>query len=219
MRLNKEIRQKIVDNAYKASPIPAAKKELTSRSVALSERVRLDSLQAFNAGDLDTNLATAEKEVIELLKRRGIPDNFIPSRIFSRDKEIYVGLGESKVTLYFNGMVYKNGRHSYGTIVDGDNWVGTQKFKSTQFMQYDADHEFTQEYRSICNDAKDLETKEKVLRETVKATLDSFYTTERLLEEWPEAKDLIPKEVEAAAKPMPLALQTEELNKLIGLPK
>lgn len=42
---------------------------------------------------------------------------------------------------------------------------------------------------------------------------------EKLLEQWPEAKVLIPKEVEKANAPMPIALQTDTLNKLIGLPK
>ena len=61
--------------------------------------------------------------------------------------------------------------------------------------------------------------KELTRRNTVAATLESFKTVEKLLEEWPEAKALIPKDVEAASKPMPLALQTDELNKLIGLTK
>lgn len=214
MRLNKEIRQKIVDNAYKASPIPAAKKELTRRSMELSEKVRIASFGEH--GDLTDKIKALEAEFKALVTRRGIPENYdIETCLRNRTTSVYCKLGESYKSLRFDGA-----------IRDDKVWVGYGYGKnqivghlSGSELHFDADHEYTQEYRSIINDAKELDSKEQTLRNTVAATLESFKTVEKLLEEWPEAQALIPKEVEAASKPMPLALQTDELNKLIGLPK
>jgi hypothetical protein len=218
MRLNKELRTKIVENAYKASPIPEAKKALTARSMALAENIRLDGLAAFNAGDLDTNLAVVEKEFSELLKRRGIPENFIPSSIFNRSSDVYVKLGEESRPIYFSGAIYSKNR-SRDIVVSPDGYVFSKKFYSPVHMEYPSDHEFTQEFRSIISDAEDLIEQTKILRNTVQAAVDSFATVEKLVEHWPECATLIPKEVSAASQPMPIALQTDTLNKLIGLPK
>lgn len=218
MRLNKELRTKIVENAYKASPIPEAKKALTARSVALAEKIRLDGLAAFNAGDLDTNLAVVEKEFAELLKRRGIPANFVPSSIFNRSSDVYVKLGEDSRTIYFSGVIYSENR-SRDILVSPDGGIFSKKFYSPVRTEYPSDHEFTQELRSIISDAEDLIEQTKILRNTVQAAVDSFTTVEKLVEHWPECAPLIPKEASAASQPMPIASQTDTLNKLIGLPK
>lgn len=217
MRLNKEIRQKIVDNAYKASPIPAAKKELTRRSMELSEKVRIASFGEH--GDLTDKIKALEAEFKALVTRRGIPEGYkVKTAIRSRESGLYATLGEQEfVFLRFDGGISSR-RSNAPYVVSGqiDNKIVGHKQGE---LTFDANHEFTQEYRSICDTSLDLKSQEEVLRNTVIGALSGFNTVEKLLEEWPEAKDLIPKEVEAAAKPMPLALQTDELNKLIGLPK
>lgn len=213
MRLNKEIRQKIVDNAYKASSIPAAKKELTRRSMELSEKVRIASFGEH--GDLTDKIKALEAEFKALIVRRGIPENYdIDTTLRSRSYAVYCKLGEGYKSLRFDGTINED-VYVYGG--KGKNQIVGHLSGSD--LHYPADHEYTQEYRAICNEAKELDSKEETIRNTVAATLESFKTVEKLLEEWPEAKILIPKEVEAASKPLPLALQTENLNLLIGLPK
>ena len=62
---------------------------------------------------------------------------------------------------------------------------------------------------------QDLETQ---VRAEVEAMVNSVTTVEKLLKEWPEAKDLLPDTVE---KPKGTGLQVnvQNLNAMIGLPK
>lgn len=52
----------------------------------------------------------------------------------------------------------------------------------------------------------------------VKATLNQFTTVKKLLEAWPEAKDLIPDDVDEVKPKLPV-VQVQDLNCLIGLPE
>lgn len=214
-RLNKEMRSEIVENAYLNSSIPAAKKELTARSMAFSEKVRLDGL---DTPTLDHDLKAAEKEIKIILKKRGIPDAQAPHTIFTRHCSVYATFGEdAHVSLNLNGWMKKGGSSS-NTIIQGGQ-LSEPKFRGGDIVKYDANHPFTQEYRKLREDAIQLVEDEKVLRSTVQATVDSFNTTEKLLEQWPEAKVLIPKTVEKVNAPLAIAIQVDSLNKLIGLPK
>lgn len=212
MRLNKELRADIVVNAYEASDIPAAKKALTARSVALSEAVRLAGM----APGLDDTLKAAEAEIKLILKKRGVPDSQAPSVIFSRSNYVGAYFGaEGYTSLSLNGdMTY-----SRRTIVDADYKMDARKFTGSKAVRYDDRHPFTIEYDAIKSDANDLLDREKILRETVAATVAKFNTVEKLIELWPEAKALIPKHVEKANAPMPIAIQVADLNAMIGLPK
>lgn len=214
-RLNKEMRSEIVENAYRNSSIPAAKKELTARSMSFSEKVRVDGLET---PTLDHDLKAAEKEIKIILKKRGVPDAQTPHTIFTRYCGVYATFGEDDhVSLNLNGWMKKGGGFK-NTIIQGGQLSET-KFRGGETVKYDANHPFTQEYRKLREDALQLLEDEKILRNTVQATVDSFNTTEKLLEQWPEAKALIPKHVEKASAPLAIAVQVDTLNKLIGLPK
>lgn len=212
MRLNKEIRGGIVENAYKTSTIPSEKKALTARSVALAEKVRIASMEP----GLDDRLKEAEAEIKYILKKRGIPQSHHPSRIFDRNNQIGAKLAGGQVWLSFDGGIVERREV---TLVERDYEVNTRRFVEDHYVEYDEGHEFTIEYRDIISRAKELRERERVLRNTVKATVEAFNTIEKLVEQWPESEALIPKETIAASKPMPLAIQVDTLNQLIGLPK
>lgn len=212
MRLNKEIRQKIVDNAYLASTIPAAKKDLTRRSIELAEAVRLDSI---GGKEVDDSLRAAEKEIKLILKKRGIPEEFHPNKIFDRKTYVYVEFGGESFSLDFSGHITKHREW----LVIGDNARDNYRFSNTERTPYPSDHVFVLEYTSIVAEAEKLRDDEKILRAQVAGAVNSFNTTENLLDRWPEAAALIPKEIVKASQPMPIAIQVKELNALIGLPK
>lgn len=73
----------------------------------------------------------------------------------------------------------------------------------TEFYSFDA------LYREIKSDETDI-------RQNVTAALDKARTVKRLLEQWPEAKELLP--AEDAVVPPPPAIRREALNEMIGLP-
>ncbi|EGG5425906.1 hypothetical protein HJ623_005054, partial [Salmonella enterica] len=54
------------------------------------------------------------------------------------------------------------------------------------------------------------------IRQNVTAALNKARTVKRLLEQWPEAKELLP--AEDAVVPLPPAIRREALNEMIGLP-
>lgn len=219
MRLNKEIRSKIVENAFKQSNILSKRRALTVRSVALSEKIRLDSLES---PTLDHALKAAEKEIKLILDKRGIPVTQQPRTIFVRSLGVYVQLASEECTfINFNGYINTRGNHSSRPCqVKGcsdkmyDSFAGKGDNKS-----YPAGHEFVQEYRALILEGDQLLQDEKELRATVQAAVDSFHTVEKMIEVWPESKALVPKEIQKAQAPMPIALRTDMLNKLIGLPK
>ncbi|MFN0682916.1 Nmad5 family putative nucleotide modification protein, partial [Escherichia coli] len=53
--------------------------------------------------------------------------------------------------------------------------------------------------------------------QAVRLPLNSVTTVKRLIEVWPESKELLPKEADKASTALP-ALRVEDLNKMIGLP-
>lgn len=63
---------------------------------------------------------------------------------------------------------------------------------------------------------KQIKSDEADIRQNVSAALSKVRTVKRLLEEWPEAKELLP--ADAPAVPLPPAIRRETLNEMIGLP-
>ncbi|WP_350304931.1 Nmad5 family putative nucleotide modification protein [Photorhabdus viridis] len=64
----------------------------------------------------------------------------------------------------------------------------------------------------------ELNNKNEEIINNVHAILNSITTTKRLIEIWPEAKDLIPSE-EIRSINTSLSVKVEDLNKMIGIPK
>ncbi|MBZ7208083.1 hypothetical protein FMK66_11450 [Klebsiella michiganensis] len=62
-----------------------------------------------------------------------------------------------------------------------------------------------------------LNARKKEIEATVWAALNSVTTLKRLIEVWPESKELIPENSDNARASLP-ALKVEDLNRMIGLP-
>lgn len=82
---------------------------------------------------------------------------------------------------------------------------------------FDADHEITKRFDEVFAAEAKLEARRKDIESTVWAALNSVTTIKRLIEVWPESKELIPDGVDTAKQTLP-ALKVEDLNRLIGLP-
>lgn len=82
---------------------------------------------------------------------------------------------------------------------------------------FSAEHEITKRFDEICALQQKLEAKKKDIESNVWAALNSVTTVKRLIEVWPESKELLPKEADKASTALP-ALRVEDLNKMIGLP-
>ncbi|MBD9984561.1 hypothetical protein FOT65_15015 [Citrobacter portucalensis] len=80
-----------------------------------------------------------------------------------------------------------------------------------------AEHEITTRFDEVFAAEAKLEDRKKDIETTVWAALNSVTTIKRLIEVWPESKELIPDGVDTAKQTLP-ALKVEDLNRLIGLP-
>lgn len=80
-----------------------------------------------------------------------------------------------------------------------------------------ADNPLCQEFYNLEAELESLNKRNADVRFQVRATIDKFGTVKRLLEAWPEAKELLPAEAPQAKSQLP-AVPVADLNKLVGLP-
>lgn len=200
--LNKSIKEKIIDNALAKAGIPQRKKALRDARADWAERVRL---AAIGGPETEAEVLKTEKKIAALIAK--LPEELRTNYTFVRyDSDIYLNLAGSRVRAYFNGNyrgheqgepdpIRKIAPYEYTLLAD-DPLV-------TEFYSFDA------LYREIKSDEADI-------RQNVTAALDKARTVKRLLEQWPEAKELLP--AENAIVPLPPAIRREALNDMIGLP-
>ncbi|EAA8947920.1 hypothetical protein B6440_25885 [Salmonella enterica] len=200
--LNKSIKEKVVDNALAKAGIPQRKKALRDARADWAERVRL---KAIGGPEAEAEVLKTEKKIVALIAK--LPEELRTNNmIIRRDSDIYLNLAGSMFIAYFNGNyrsyepgepdhIRKIAPYEYTLLAD-DPLV-------TEFHGFDA------LYREIKSDETDI-------RQNVTAALDKARTVKRLLEQWPEAKELLP--AEDAIVPLPPAIRRDALNEMIGLP-
>lgn len=200
--LNKAVKEIIVDNALAKAGIPQRKKALRAARADWAERVRL---KAIGGPEAEAEVLKTEKKIAALIAK--LPEELRTDNMIIRTRaDIYLNLAGSRVCAYFNGNYkgYESGSPEHickvtpyeYTLLADDPLV-------TEFYGFDA------LYREIKSDETDI-------RQNVTAALDKARTVKRLLEQWPEAKELLP--AEDAVVPLPPAIRREALNEMIGLP-
>ncbi|EDT2312349.1 hypothetical protein GSO54_004729 [Salmonella enterica] len=200
--LNKFIKEKIIDNALAKAGIPQRKKALRAARIDWAERVRL---KAIGGPEAEAEVLKTEKKIAALIAK--VPEELrTDNMVISTRVDIYLNLAGSRVCAYFNGNYkgYESGSPEHirkiapyeYTLLADDPLV-------TEFYSFDA------LYREIKSDETDI-------RQNVTAALNKARTVKRLLEQWPEAKELLP--AEDAVVPLPPAIRREALNEMIGLP-
>ncbi|EHE4123965.1 hypothetical protein JM314_002739 [Salmonella enterica subsp. enterica serovar Bareilly] len=200
--LNKAIKEKIVDNALAKAGIPQRKKALRAARADWAERVRL---AAIGGPEAESEVLKTEKKIAALVAK--LPEELRTNNmIIRRDSDIYLNLAGSRVSAYFNGnyRAYEQGEPgSIRKITPYEYTLLADDPLVTEFYSFDA------LYKEIKSDETDI-------RQNVTAALDKARTVKRLLEQWPEAKELLP--AEDTAVPLPPAIRREALNEMIGLP-
>lgn len=194
-RLTNNLRDKIVANAMAKTPLAAEKATLQQDKYTLAEAFRIASLGGpEEAARLQRVNARLEKEIA------AIPDalrnTFTPMR---HDYDMgRMNLGGLRVNLPYAAGTADRRICPTGAVFEGD-------------------HPLVLQFHELTNRGADIEKRSSDLRIQVNAVLDSCTTVKKLLDVWPEAKELLPTDVEEARPQLP-AVQTAELNALIGLP-
>lgn len=201
-RLTKEIKEAIIRNGIAAAGIPAKKQAIIERRKAFAESLRIDAL----GGIEEANRAEKIQEEIKKLTNSA-PKNIIESYggTLRMDYEIVANIGGLRYRAYFSGLTrYEREKNIY-RITPSHHTVMADSFLASEFSHI--------ENESNCIDAEELN-----ISACIKATVNTVKTIKRLLEIWPEAKELLPDSTETKAAQLP-AIRREDLNAMIGLPK
>lgn len=218
-RLNKTIREKIIDNAVTASTIPVARKALIPRVKALAEKVRIDILGGVEvAQELDKY---AEK--VKAIPLGPIDPKWVEDFKFNKKAYLFMVVGGFKMRLGFSGGLYHESYADFSGI-EGRSYLLWSNldtclpFPCDNSKKYHPESELGAELLEIIDAVKSLKTDEEVLRARVSDVVHSVGSVKKLLEVWPNAKDLLPPS-EAKVFHAPAVIDTKSLDQLIGLPK
>lgn len=200
--LSSSIKEQIICNALAKAGIPKRKAALRAARVAWAERVRI---QAIGGQEIEAEIIKNLKK-IEMLASKFPESLKTANSVIRKDNDIYLNLAGSRVNVYFNGNYrgYESGSPDHiHKIAPSEFTILAEDPLVTEFYGFDT------LYKQIQNDESDI-------RQNVSAALSKVRTVKRLLEEWPEAKELLP--ADAPSVPLPPAIRRETLNEMIGLP-
>ena len=201
MKLTNAIRDVIVHNAVAKSGLNDVRDAIVKQRAEWAEKVRLEAIGGVEEEKRLAGINNQYKSLCELvpksLRMSGRP-------LVMTDTDIYVNVAGISFYAYFNGQL--NG-------FTGESVRKISPAKTTLL----ADNPLVAEFHEIHNKQAEYDDKLSTLMNSVRAAVQKVTTVKKLLEVWPEAKELIPEEVEKQVKQLP-AIKTEDLNKMIGLP-
>ena len=217
-RLTAAIRDGIIANAIKTKDFSGRDMAIVQKRADFAESLRLFILGEY--GLTDARLAKIKAQVESLAK-----------------EVKHEGAQYSRI--WFDGSHYRldvnlagQTRHIYR---DGD--TNDSRFKSlfgSSRAEYDKskyaphtgesdfivrDPKWREELEAIDLEAEKLREEYNTLKSTLAATISGFTTVEKLLEAWPDAKELIPATTPIAKQPgTGIALSVSDLNAMCGIP-
>ncbi|MGP6391749.1 Nmad5 family putative nucleotide modification protein [Citrobacter koseri] len=200
--LTNSIKEQIIYNATVKAGIPKRKAALRAARIAWAERVRL---QAIGGAEVEAEIRKNLKKIEALAAK--FPEALKTSNSLIRThNDMYLNLAGSRVNVYFNGNYrgYEPGSPEH-----------IRKISPSEFTLL-ADDPLVTEFYGFDALYKQIQSDESGIRQNVSAALSKVRTVKRLLEEWPEAKELLP--ADAPFVPLPPAIRRETLNEMIGLP-
>lgn len=194
-RLNKATREYIVGQAL-------AKAEIDVQRIAL-EKERFDWVNRVRVaanGMSDADLQALEDQH-EALKDKVPKDLRVDYRLVAKREYCYPNLGGMRV-----------GHFAFAPERESDR---------SRFAMHEptlaADHPLADEFYALEKRREELENRAKVIKAQVWAVVDSVTTIKKLLEVWPEARELLPPDEQPVITNVPAVLITS-LNSAIGLP-
>lgn len=191
-RITNALRDAIVRKAIEKAGLNAKRAEYDKRRSAWAEAVRIDGLggpvKAAELEALDAQICKLQKQIPEALSAHCVCG-------LDRNCSVYVNIAGSKVYVSFGDS--KPFRYRNHVIT--------------------ADNPLAQQFYDLEAEEKALDDEQATLSAQVRGALSKFNTVKRLLDAWPEVKELLPDRL-LEAKPTLPAIRTEDLNALIGLP-
>ncbi|EFJ2475479.1 hypothetical protein G5Z15_003802 [Escherichia coli] len=217
-RLTAAIRDGIIANAIKTKDFAGRDLAIVQKRADFAERLRLFILGEY--GLTDARLDEIKAQVDELAKE-------------------VKHEGSSYVRVDFSGCVYRldvnlsgQSRYIYRNGVSNDKRyeplfnTSVAEYDETKYSPHTSECDFTvrdpkwrEELDAIDLEAAQLREEYNTLKSTLRATISAFTTVEKLMEAWPDVKELIPETTPIAKQPgTGIALSVADLNALCGIP-
>lgn len=171
-------------------------------------------------GLTDARLAEIEAQVDELAKEvKHEGASYVRIDFDSRGYRLDVNLSGQSRYVYRNGVTNDK---RYEPLFN----ESVAEYDDTKYSPHTCEKDFIvrdpkwrEELDAIDQEAAKLREEYNTLKSTLKATISEFTTVEKLLEAWPDAKELIPETTPIAKQPgTGIALSVADLNALCGIP-
>lgn len=204
-RLNKSIRERIINNAIDASGVTARHDANVTRRSKLADNVRLFSIGGAEAEKkLDAEFAKVKKQLDKFDNNFFAYADYVSPRC---DYDIDVNFSGRSVRLFFNGQETASRDFKFVR----KNYVGHKRVVITQ------DNPLNDEFDAINKEQQIIDDLRVQVKSEVRAMVNSVTTVKKLLELWPESKDLLPKDEKVQSTA--IVADVQKLNTMIGLPK
>lgn len=194
-RMTNYIASKIIAKAVEKAGFTAERNALAEEKYKLAEDFRVASIGGpEEATRIEKLIAQVEKQMTQL------PEGICSDRkVGRRDYEMYrMNLGGLRVNMHFSDSTEDKRICPSGAVFEGD-------------------HPLVSRFHELHNKESEIDSREESLRQQIKAVIKSCTTVKKLLDVWPEAKELLPQQLEESRPQLP-AVPVAELNKLVGLP-
>ena len=200
-RLNRSIKDKIIAKAVGKSGANDRRAKLVERRAQFAEDVRVFSMGGQDNIDKIIKINT---KINKMLKTMPKPYNN-QTRTLATSNDIYCNIAGMSVRAYFNGHDQYGGMKNVYKMVLEDSAV----IKS--------DNPLCAEFHEIEKEAKAIKGLIRSVKLNVGGALEGVTTIKKLLEAWPECKELLPTDIDEVKPQLP-AVRVSELNAMIGLP-
>lgn len=191
-RISNALIDKIIDNALAKAGVTKALADWQEARDIWVERARIVVNGATDA-EIEAAVAKVKKA------HRQVPETVRASLYQLANQRDYLQLNLAGASLYFH-------------FPDG-----ARRYTPTNRQAITADNPLCQQFYDQEAEKKALDDRAASIRAAVRAACKSVTTVKKLLDAWPEVKELLPPDVEEAKINLP-TLVVSDLNSMIGLP-
>lgn len=217
-RLTAAIRDGIIANAIKTKDFAGRDMAIVQKRADFAERLRKLALSAY--GLTDARIAEIKSQIKAMQDEVTFDDKAFIRIDFSGTSRAWdVNMGGQR------RRVYRDGTCQGDTTTPLFNYNKAEYDSSLYHPHYNendfivSDPKWREELDAIDLEAEELREEYNTLKSTLAATISGFTTVEKLLEAWPDAKELIPETTPIAKQAgTGIALSVADLNAMCGIP-
>lgn len=204
-QLTKQIKETILNKALEKAGVFRREEALIERRAKLAEDVRLF---AIGGKSVEEEVIAKMKKIETYIKKNShdlILFNWLGMK--GKDDEVYANFAGRSVNLSFNGQRDRCGKIVYKYLVTS---------RPSNRVAITPENPLNDEFDAIELEQKTIDDLRLQIKLEANAILNSVTTIKKLIEVWPECKELIPEDEQSQSTA--LVANVSKLNTMIGLP-